>query len=158
MKRLGTVTFLLAMAWLVFAVFEFGPSDVIGHYYALPLASASDSRLPAELANRSARYRVERDFVVENFAGSVRKYSDCVIFDLENWRCQFDDKSGVFGYREGRWFNISTPAGQLPTSVLTDLGTRQISRFQFVVLSCRWALADGTVNGLLTCLVGPFFE
>lgn len=152
MKGPAVIIFVLfPAAWLVFAIFDFRPSSEIVAYTATR-TSSDDHSLPSESPDNLRVYRVERNFVVSNVGGSVDKHEDCAIFDADNWECQYDDKSGWFGFRGGRYFSMPNTE-RFP--YLSEHDQRGMSRFEYIVLTCRWDIAVGPMQAL-ACFFRPF--
>lgn len=67
-------------------------------------------------ANRTT-YKVDtkRQDVISwmpGFSVEIEKYTDCAVLGREDWTCTYDDKSGEFGFIEGKYFtkNLRYPS------------------------------------------------
>ena len=91
-------------------------------------------------------YRVRDGVVVEEVAGNLHRYEDCTTLNVENWECQYSDKSGSFGVRDGQFWR---------RPVWNDY--QEVSRFRYNMVRCEWAVQDPYDSffwGALRCVFG----
>lgn len=148
-----------ATLWLIFAIWDIGgKKNVVKVYNAIPTIDRTSSiypnvTLPEFLPTSVTEYRVSDNTVTSKIGNFVHKYDQCEIFNESNWKCTYNDNSATFGFKSGQYFSHSN-IEKFPH--LSELNEKYLSRFEYVVLDCRWQLADSPLQ-TFACLFLPFF-
>ena len=58
--------------------------------------------LPQKIITYKVSYSQQQ--VISSVEGLVSKFTDCIVKDKRNWKCNFDDKSGEFGFISGEFY------------------------------------------------------
>ena len=88
-------------------------------------------------------FTVRERTVVSNTIGSLSKYKDCIIQSPEDWECRYSDGSGRVGFRGGDYW-------------LSPLhkGRRIVTRWEYNIVRCKWAIKDSAIWGAISCGLG----
>jgi len=149
---------LFSLAWFLFAVWNVGGSCGVIKAYSKTKTTITINRegevLPEYRPLNVIEYRISGTVVTRKVGNFLNKYEDCVVFDKANWECTYSDNSGTFGFKSGDAFSVPN------TDKFPELSNRrvshQISRFQFMLLQCRWDLISGPFQ-MIVCFARPFF-
>jgi hypothetical protein len=90
------------------------------------------------------KYRVGHDTVVQEIGGKLTKYTNCKIFSIDNWECQYNEGSGSFGCKDGHFWQ--NPSWQ---------NTKIVSAWEYNFVRCKWAINDpydGPFWGTVRCV------
>ena len=141
MQIIFIIVFWCAVIWGVMATFSFDDEDV---YTSYPVKiQENDIPLPLNIS----KYRVSKDGVVfssmPGIPSGIDTYKNCTVFDAKNWDCRYEDGSGEFGVKNGDYWSIPK-----------DL--EYVSRFEYIILDCRWWAKSGWLDGVLGCIAAPF--
>lgn len=63
----------------------------------------------------------------------IDKYKKCVVIDVKNWTCEYDDNSGKFGFNKGNFISSFNPYYN-----------------EIYVTKSQWKRADGKIDYLET--------
>lgn len=149
-----TFAFLFVLAWFILAFFDlnFNREIFIAYTASEVVDYDPDEGKPRLLPRAVTEYRVEKDIVVGRTGDYISKYEDCTIFDRDNWACTYSDDSGMFGARQGVFFNQTNLEKFPHLAYLAEEET--LSRFGYIMLQCKWD-ATGGIDAIL-CLLRPF--
>ena len=162
-RYIWMATFFL-ITWLVFAIWDvFSSSDTVKVYPAHAVENRvsewREGRLLPSLNPRSVReYLIQSSGVVlkGTHNSETTTLNNCSVFDRDNWTCSWDDNSATFGMHEGSYFKRVAP------SAVQTIELTYLSRFEYIILGCRWDFLDfgrnfwGTIQPIV-CGLRPFF-
>lgn len=127
--------------WIVLAILLSLSACDDGTITAYPITETkSEDPLPW-LALNPTTYSRQGDSIVSNTIGILSRYDRCVVADIENWECTFDDGSGQFGFRQGSHWR---------DPVFDDV---YVGRLEYNVLRCRWHHHDEGLLGIMRCIL-----
>ena len=90
-------------------------------------------------------YRIKDGQVISELAGLVEEYKQCKIVNLENWKCQYTDGTGLnqFGFTNGKYWK----------NPITDESIKYVGRWEYNIIRCKWYLYyNGKLKGLSLCV------
>ncbi len=146
---------IFAIVWLFFAVFDFTDSNEVTIYSLRDTVDTDNGRLPEMISNTPVTYRIENNYVISKIGEFIDKYDDCVIYDVENWRCKYSDTHATFGVKDGDFFescNVDDNT-ELENTCNKD---KQVSRFFYIANNIKWYLIDDHAWIVIPFL--PFFK
>lgn len=152
---------IFAIAWCVFANYDFKKEDGVLRAYTLKetynrTSSVDGSTLP-EYSNEAVKeYRLSGDQIVEKVGPFINEYSDCVIFDVKNFTCTLSDESATFGAKEGLYFeriNVKKFPHLTGPLYAEAFG---VSRFGAIVNQCKWWFTGNIFDMIFGCALEPF--
>ena len=134
--KFSTIIFLYVVAWFVFAIFDFDGSDTIVAYNLSPTLETSNN-VPKMLSLTPTTYHISgQSVVLQDDLFEPRLYTDCAVIDAQNWVCTYDDKSGKFGFQDGRNYRTSLTGETFGTE-----NWQAVSRFGYILNKVKWYLA-----------------
>jgi hypothetical protein len=144
MEGFGFFILIFAASWLVAASTDLPPGDMARGFTAFRTVDPVDGKPPLVPA-AAISFRIVGDRIVSNAGGVISEDEGCVMFDVRNWSCTFDDGSGGKAMQDGTF--VFWPSDSM-------VG---VSQFQWHVLQCQWGLRTGPLQPAVNWLFGPFF-
>lgn len=76
--------------------------------------------------------------VISSAGGLVSKFTDCIVRDKRNWKCNFGDKSGEFGFISGEFYRDINWDMKMSAFVRNSLEKFYYpSRFEYIDLQAK---------------------
>lgn len=145
MRLITLLASLFPVAWLIAATVTFDGSDTVT-VYSLRETTIKNENTPAQINLTPTVYRVHRSSVVAAIGLSyLNKYDNCAVLSIDDWKCEYSDGSGSFGFSGGEHW-------ELPKQEKDEY----VSRFSYVMNKCQWWVAEGDLPSALMCLIIPF--
>ena len=152
---------IFAIAWCVFAFFDFKTEDDVLRVYGLSetgdrTSSINGSTLPKYNTEAVVEYRIAQGKVIQKRGTFIKDYDSCTIFDVNNWSCTLSDDSANFGVKDGLYFeryNVDK-FPHLADPVYSE--AFGVTRFRYITTQCQWSFTDGFLGGVLGCALEPF--
>jgi len=146
--KILTIASLYIVAWVLFAIYDFSSRDIIVVYQSKEVLE-SEKTSPIEVYLDPIVYRISGQVVVEKKISSfLKKYNDCAVIDIENWRCTYSDKSAHFGFSKGTYFIAVEPPKPINRNI-------NVSRLEWLGGEISKALID---EDWLQILILPFVK
>ena len=138
---------IFAVAWCIFAFFDFKKEDDVLRVYGLSeiedrTSSIDGSTLPKYGTEAVVEYRISQGKVIKKVGTFINEYDNCKIFDIENFKCTYTDDSATFGAKDGFYFirknleKFPHLAGPLYNE------TFGVTRFRYITTMCQWSFTD----------------
>ena len=95
------------------------------------------------------KHTLSTSVVISKTLHFVDRYKDCAVFSVADWKCQYQDQSGYFGFRDGKYWK---------DPLESDL--KYVSKLEYYLINCEWNFSDPSLfQGVVGCvggwLVGP---
>lgn len=144
MRLIKLLASLFPIAWLIAATMTFDGSDTVT-VYSLRETIIKNEGMPAQIGVTPTVYAVHSSSVVGAIGSlSLNKYENCAVLSVDDWKCEYPDGSGSFGFSDGEYWLLPKYEG-----------TEYVSRFSYVLNKCQWQVYEGGAHFLM-CLFIPF--
>lgn len=151
MRWITLLASLFSVAWIVAATMTFDGSDTVT-VYGLRETNIKNETAPARISQNPTSYRVHNSSVVRaigssylaKYDGFLTKYDNCAVLSVDDWKCEYSDGSGSFGFSDGEYWELPKYSD-----------TEYVSRFSYVLNKCQWWIYEGGASFLM-CLFIPF--
>ena len=152
---------IFAIAWCVFAFFDFKNEDGLLRVYGLSetvdrTSSIDGGKLPKYNTEAVVEYRITQGKVIQKLGTFINEYDFCSVFDIKNWSCTRKDDSETFGVKEGVYFSKINIEKYPHLDDPRYAEPKQVSRFRYITTQCQWWFTDGFLGGVLGCALEPF--
>ena len=141
----GIKVFIAAVIVAFLSLVGCSDSDLVTAYVLLKVepSNHNDSEW---IIIKPTNYRIGDTYVISETAGSIYRYEDCAIMSADNWECQNSNKSGNFGFNNGKYW--SHPGYE---------SFKSVSRIKYNTVYCGWLLDGKGWNyfwGPINCVGG----
>ena len=158
MKSFFFIIITFVTSWCVFAVYDFSSNeDTLIVYELIETKDSELSNLGYPMYGSPYRteYRISKGNIISKTGILVREYENCIIFDVNNWRCTLGDASSTFGAGDGKFFQVNNIV-KFPS--LVELKQQiSVSRLHSILNRCETSFFYGFWSGLLECSLAPFY-
>ena len=91
-------------------------------------------------------YKIQGQSIVSSTGGFIGRQDRCEIFDIKNWQCTYRDGSGLFGFRDGDYYESPV-----------DARVEYVGRFRYHLVNCEWSFGSSVIEGVIGCPIGLLF-
>ena len=153
MNILAKVIVAYIVVWLVAAMGDVWPRDQVRVFGMSRQTDETTGQPTAWRIEVPHAYRIEGQVVLRNVGGLVSRYENCTVFELDSWRCSFEDGSGWFTMIDGHYVESETNSDIFP-----GYEWRTVSEFAYHLERCKMWARSNVAAAILSCAIGPFFD